>query len=135
MATELWFGLRLWGEFQHFLILPSMDMANLTQPITQRKFRSFGMKSKVEPKEDYKLRTGMESPDHADSLTLFVHAARKGSSVIISMRGSSLDSSGEDDDWPVRYPGGVRIDITNRTDYLDESVDNVREIYDGMNIT
>jgi hypothetical protein len=119
--SELWFALRLWGEFGYFLIHPSVDMSKLNQQLTQRRFRtkSGGIKQ-VESKKDYKAR-GFESPGEADSLTLLVHAARKGSGVIPSMRGASVDMPGEDDDdWnAARYPGGVRIDSSNMTDHLE----------------
>jgi hypothetical protein len=119
--TELWFALRLWGEFGYFLIHPSVDMSKLNQQLTQRRFRtkSGGIKC-AESKKDYKAR-GFESPGEADSLTLLVHAARKGSGVIPSMRGASVEGPGEDDDdWnAARYPGGVRIDPSNMSDHLE----------------
>ena len=119
--TELWFALRLWGEFGYFLIHPSVDMSKLNQQLTQRRFRTKSGGIKVaESKKDYKAR-GFESPGEADSLTLLVHAARKGSGVIPSMRGAAVDSPGEeDDDWNSgRYPGGVRIDPSNMSDHLE----------------
>ncbi len=118
--TELWFALRLWGEFGYFLIHPSMDMSKLSQQLTNRRFRTRGGKVCVESKKDYKSR-GFESPGEADSLTLLVHAARKGSGVVPSMRGASVDGpAGDDDDWSgAMYPGGVRIDESNRSQFLD----------------
>jgi len=121
MFTELWFGMRMWGEFGYFLINPAMDMSKLSQQLLQRRFRS-GIKSKVESKKDYESR-GFGSPNEADSLTLFVYACRKGGGVIQSMTGDSVNPATNpwDDDWPTGDgPGGVRIDITNRSDYLDE---------------
>jgi hypothetical protein len=95
-------------------------MSKLTQQITQRRFKTKGGRACVESKQNYKSR-GFESPGEADSLTLLVHAARKGSGVIPSMRGDSVEKPGEDDDdWnSARYPGGVRIDASNMTDHLE----------------
>jgi hypothetical protein len=118
--SELWFALRLWGEFGYLLIHPSMDMTKLTQQLTNRRFRTKSGRKCVESKTDYKAR-GFESPGEADSLTLLVHAARKGSGVIPSMRGASVDSNdSSDDDWNgAAYPNGVRIDESNRSSFLD----------------
>lgn len=119
--TELWFALRYWGEFTYFLIHPGVDMSKLTQQLTNRRFHTKGGKACIESKRDYKLR-GFESPGEADSLTLLVHAVRKGSGVVPSMRGQSVDSpNAAEDDWSgARYPGGCRIDPTNQTDILNE---------------
>lgn len=118
--TELWFALRMWGEFGYFAIHPSLDMTKLTQQLTQRRFFTKSGRKVVESKKDYKSR-GFESPGEADSLTLLVHAARKGSGVIPSMRGGAADSRGsDDDDWNgVQYPGGARIDPSNQSQFLD----------------
>ena len=123
MNTELWFALRAWGEFGYLLINPAMDMSKLAPQLTQRRFQSASGKTKVESKKDYMSR-GFGSPNDADSLTLFVHAARKGSGLILSMRGDSVELPGDFvDDWmQSRYPGGARIDESNRHDYLDESM-------------
>lgn len=124
MQTELWFALRAWGEFGYFLIHPGMDMSKLTQQLVQRRFRTSGGHAKVESKKDYMSR-GFASPDEADSLTLLVHAARKGSGLTLSMRGEQVEIPGqpgdEEDAWPGDTPGGVRVDASNRTDFLDES--------------
>ena len=118
--SELWFALRLWGEFGYLLIHPSMDMTKLTQQLTNRRFRTKAGRKCVESKTDYKSR-GFESPGEADSLTLLVHAVRKGSGVIPSMRGAAVDGpDAGDDDWGnASYPGGTRIDESNRSQILD----------------
>lgn len=124
MQTELWFALRAWGEFGYFLISPEMDMTKLTQQLTQRRFRTSGRVAKVESKKDYMSR-GFASPDEADSLTLLVHAARKGSGLILSMRPEHLpdvpgaDPSSPGDDWPGQYGNDVHVDVSNKADYLD----------------
>lgn len=125
MDSELWFTLKSWGEFNYFLFHPQMDMSKLSQQLTQRKCKSSGSKTRVESKKDYTSR-GFPSPDEADSVTLFVHAARKGSGVVLTMKlDETSDVPGnEDDGWSdeLVYPGGVRIDPTNRTDYLDDGM-------------
>lgn len=125
MQTELWFALRAWGEFGYFLVSPEFDLTKLTQQLTQRRFKTSGGHSKVESKKDYMSR-GFASPDEADSLTLLVHAARKGSGLILSMRGEQLpempsDPNRPDDDWPGQYGNNTHIDESNRSDYLETS--------------
>jgi hypothetical protein len=123
VCCELWFGLRAYGEFGYLLIAPSMGLEKLEIQVTQRKFKSVGKKKKVETKKDY-ISRGHESPDEGDSLCLFVFAARKGSGVILSMKGHDIEIPGIDDDagWADERPliGGTRIDPSNRTDYLDD---------------
>jgi hypothetical protein len=121
MASELWFALRQWGEFGYLLLHPQLDLSKLTPQLTNRRFRVISGRTKVESKKDYESR-GYTSPNEADSLTLLVHAARKGSGVILSMRGESVDQPGaDDDDWGY-YPGGARIDESNTTQILDETM-------------
>lgn len=125
MFTELWFALRMWGEFGYFFVSPKMDMSKLAPQLTGRRFRTAtGGRTKVESKKDYQSR-GFDSPNEADSLTLFVHAARKGSGMVPSMRGDGAEMPGDSmDDWPHDgYQGGARIDPSARTDYLDERMD------------
>lgn len=123
MNSELWFALRAWGEFGYLLLNPAMDLSKLAPQLTQRRFRMNSGKSKVESKKDYTSR-GFSSPNDADSLTLFVHAARKGSGLILSMRGENVETPGDlDEGWLAsRYPGGTRIDPSNASDYLDEAM-------------
>lgn len=119
--SQIWFALRAWAEFGVLLIHPQVDMSKLTPQITQRRFRMQGGKRKVESKKDFCAR-GSDSPDEADSLTLFVHAARIGGSIVPSMKGVSEGDAGPDsDDWWEGhwYPGGVRIDPSNMSDSLE----------------
>jgi len=122
MATELWFAMRMWFEFGYLLIHPSVDMTKLSAQLANRRFRVLSGKSKTEPKRDFESR-GFTSPNDADSLSLLVHAARRGSGQILSMReGNMLTASNLDDSWfDSMYKGGARIDSSNRTDFLDES--------------
>lgn len=122
VCSELWFAMKTWGEFHYLLLHPQMDMSVLMTQLTQRRFRIMSGKTHVESKKDYKSR-GFTSPNEADSLSLLVHAARKGSGVILSMRGEAVEG-GEGspfDEWPGGgYIGGARIDSSNRHDFLDE---------------
>lgn len=124
LASELWFAMKAWGEFNYLLISPEFDMTKITQQLTQRKFRTTGLRTKVEAKKDYMSR-GFESPDEADSLTLLVHAARKGSGVTLSMKldeTSDMPGSEDFDGWEdeMKLRGGARIDATNTTQFLDD---------------
>lgn len=118
--SELWFATRSFLEFSVLMVHPQVDMIKLTPQLTQRYYRVQGGKSKVESKKDYKAR-GNESPDEADSFTLFVHAARMGGSLIPSMRGGSGNIDPGDDDWwdGNYYPNGVRLDVSNMNDSLE----------------
>lgn len=119
--SELWFAFRAWAEFCVLLIHPQMDMQTITPQITQRRYRVVNGKRKVESKKDFCSR-GNESPDEADSLTLFVHAARVGGNITPSMKGGNSGDVGPDsDDWweGLYYPGGARIDPSNQIDSLE----------------
>lgn len=120
--SELLLALRKFMEFGYLLIHPQIDMSKLTQQITQRKFTTSGGKTKVESKRDYMSR-GYESPDEMDSLALLVHAARKGSGIIPSMKNDGTDTSADDEDdrW-YDGEGGARIDFTNRPDSLEAEI-------------
>lgn len=120
--SELWFALRSWMEFGYCLFSLSFDLTSITPQLTQRKFRSIGQKKKVESKKDFMSR-GFQSPDDADSLTLLVHAARKGRGLVLSIRGETQageEDSGPDDWWrEMEMKGGSYIDQSNRGDHLD----------------
>jgi hypothetical protein len=125
MYSILWFAMKKWGEFQYFFIHPSMDISKVMIQVTSRRFKTTAGKSKVESKRDYESR-GFQSPNEADAITLLIHAARKGSGLTLSMRGTAVDvprGLDDTDDWPV--PGtenGFRIDASNASDYLDQSM-------------
>lgn len=128
IQTELWFALRYWGEFGILLINPAVNTEKLTPEVTSRQFTSKGSKKKVESKTEYKKR-GNVSPNYADSLTLLVYAARKGSGMTQSMKGT-LPEGNTDwmDDWPGSgMKGGSRIDESNRADFLDTRDDRMFE--------
>jgi hypothetical protein len=122
ICCELWFGLRSYGEFGYLLLHPQMNLEKLAIQVTQRKFKSSGKKKKVESKKDY-ISRGHESPDDADSLCLFVFAGRKGSGIILSMKGDDTGIPGleEFDGWADErvLRGDSYVDLTNRTDYLE----------------
>lgn len=116
LASELWGALAKWSEFGVVMIHPQVSLEKLSQELTQRRYRNIGGRVKVESKADFFSR-GQPSPDHADSLTLLIHAVRKGFSVIPSMTGVA-DLGIPDDDWG--YPGDdCRVDESNRTEVLN----------------
>jgi hypothetical protein len=120
--TELWFAAAAWMEFHTLLIHPAIDMTNLTDQLTNRRFRVVAGRRKVESKKDYKARLAKESPDEADSLTLFVHAARVARQLVPSMGGG--DSSGinpGDDEWwdGAVLENGTRFDAASVPDTLE----------------
>lgn len=126
--TELWYAARTLGEFGYFLISPSAEQEKLQQQMTKRKSRMVGKCRRIESKKDYVSR-GLESPDEADSATLFVHAVRIGTGWVFSMK-TERDSGiagdlTEDDGWStIRLgKGGVYLDSTSRTESLDDRQD------------
>lgn len=130
LNSELWYAMARFGEFGYLLLSPSLDIANLTPQLTNRKSKNAGAKKKVEAKRDYMSR-GYESPDDADSLSLFVHAARLGSGVTLSMQGSSdINPEGEWDGWEDERAmrGGAYISSENVTDYIREDSRREEEI-------
>lgn len=121
MFSELWFALRAWGEFGYVMIDPGMDLTKLTSQVISRRFIVRMGKKCVESKRDFMSR-GFTSPNDADSLTLLVHAARRGSNLVPSMRGRDVEAPGNIwDDWDIaaNCPSGVRIDDSNRFDALE----------------
>jgi hypothetical protein len=122
IATELWFGMRMWFEFGYLLIHPSVDMTKLAGQLANRRYRVISGRSKTESKKDFESR-GFSSPNDADSLSLLVLAARRGSQVQLSMReNNSHTISNIDDSWmDSMYKGGARIDATNQTEVLDSN--------------
>jgi hypothetical protein len=120
--TELWFATAAWLEFQVLLINPAIDMTQLTDQLTNRRFRVIAGRRKVESKKDYKARLAKESPDEADSLTLFVHAARVGRQLVPSMGGGATSglNPGDDDWWEgADLENGTRFDAASVTDILE----------------
>jgi len=76
--SELWFAA---GRFFEF------DCVKMGKSVPPRVFEELGArhggrptgkgkKQSVESKKEYKLRTGLSSPDHADAVTLLIHVAR-----------------------------------------------------------
>lgn len=121
--SELWFAMKAWIEFGVLLVSPTMDLNLITPQLTQRLYRMASGRKKVESKKDYKLR-GHDSPDEADSLGLFVHAARIGGALTPSMRGGVGSSSPVDEEWWEGHDGapinnGTRIDPASMNDSLD----------------
>jgi hypothetical protein len=120
--TELWFALRMLGEFGYFMLGPVLALDKLLTQVTQRKLRSAGKKKRIESKKDY-ISRGNPSPDEADSLTLFVHACRMGSSAVFSMKGDSeatMSDTGQDGWEDAAFPGNPHRDPTTQTDWLDQ---------------
>lgn len=116
MTAELWYALRAYMEHGYLLLDPSVDWAELKQQVVTRLAILGSVKSKVESKKEY-MKRGFKSPDEADSLTLVVHAARKGSGIVLSRLGENVSDDGED--WYDSHYGGVRIDPSNRNDSLE----------------
>lgn len=116
IQSELWFAMKKFIEFDIMKCLPSVETSELYPQISGRWFRANGKKSKVEPKDDYQLRTSSRSPDEADAVTLLVHAARLGAQVMFAMTPENSTADGyEDDDF-----SSDRTDVSNQFESLPE---------------
>lgn len=122
LHSELLYALRAFMEYGYLLLSPELDITELQVQCTDRLVKHGSIKSRVEAKKDYKDRHGGRSPNEMDSLSLLVHAARRGSGVILSRLGESVSENDDDDGWydGSYYPGGARIDVSNRNDVLLE---------------
>lgn len=115
VASELWFATKKYGEFGFLMLHPQLSLEKLSPQLLQRNFSVVNKKDKVERKDEFVAR-GFTSPDEADSLTLLVYAARKGSGITLSMAGAdSVSQEDLEDSWD---DGKAYIDSSNRTDYL-----------------
>jgi hypothetical protein len=117
IQTELWFVMRKLLEFDIFKSLPSTDISELSSQLTTRWYRATGKISKVESKDDYKLRNNANSPDEADAVSLMAHAARHASQVIFGMTAENVSADGFDDDSPTE---NYHVCVTNRFEELPD---------------
>lgn len=81
-ASELWFALKKWAEFEFFKIHPSVQREQLDKELGGRRYAS-GKLNRVETKPEYKSR-GNQSPNKADAITLLVHLVRVAKSIVPS---------------------------------------------------
>lgn len=117
VQTELWFLMRKMIEFDYAKALPSMDLTELIPQLSTRWFRASGKISKVETKEDYRLRNQALSPDEADAVSLLFLGARNAAQVTFGMTPENTSAEGYDDD---DLSEGYRVDVTNRFEELPE---------------
>lgn len=77
VITEMWFAAAQWIEFGYMKFSPMMQTQKLFGQFTGRKY-NFLAKTlrRVESKIAYKLRTGSDSPDEADSTIQLPHLIR-----------------------------------------------------------
>jgi len=118
VLEELWFATRKFLEHRLLLISPMIDTTKLFPQLTGRQYRP-GKLDRVESKPVYRARNAGQSPDEADTFTLLVHAARKGSNSTPSLK----VTKGVGDSLADRNNNRVfhRIDVTNRLyDDLDD---------------
>lgn len=92
VVTEVWFALRRWLEFTYLAIHPGVRQDPLTKEIIGRKYKVAELrKLKVEKKKDYIGRLG-NSPDFADSLTVFLHGIRMRTGATASSTGQKEEN-------------------------------------------
>jgi hypothetical protein len=118
VQTELWFVMRKVIEFDYAKALPSLDTSELFPQISTRWFRATGKISKVESKDDYKLRNQAHSPDEADAVSLLFYGARNASGVTFGMTPENTVADGFDTDSDSH--DDYRVDVTNRFESLPD---------------
>lgn len=87
-VSELWFAFREWlnPEVCAVLFNNTLQAPDLFPQMTYRRFRQAKGLLSVEPKQEYKQRTKLPSPDEADVVTLLVELVRQRFNVIPGMR-------------------------------------------------
>lgn len=88
-VTELWFAFKEWlnPAVNAVLLNNTLQVPELFAQMTNRRYRPVkGGKLRVEPKQEYKARTRLGSPDEADVVTLLVELVRQRFNVIPGMR-------------------------------------------------
>jgi hypothetical protein len=121
--TELWYAFRRWLEFQFILFSPDIENFTTIQTQFTSRFSKLGPKGvkKVESKQDYKKRSGGNSPNEADAITLLLHLARMRWSVVPSMDTERSTASAADLDAFNNRAMPVRISHSDTLDDLDMS--------------
>lgn len=117
VQTELWFLMRKLIEFDYAKVLPSADTSDLISQLGTRWFRATGKISKVESKDDYKLRNQANSPDEADAVSLLFYGARNAAQVTFGMTPENTSAEGFDDDY---NSPDYRVDVTNQFESLPD---------------
>jgi hypothetical protein len=118
LVTELWFAVRKWLQAKSLSIGPFVATDKVFQELTSRQYSATdrAKKARIESKKEYKDRSNGLSPDQADALTLFIHAARKAVTSLPSVTGAGnqavTDSGGER-----RRP---KVSVTDRLDSIDD---------------
>lgn len=115
-VTELWFSFR---EFVMADMIRGLDSDTAVE-FCQRRFEIRSKKTCLEKKEDMKLR-GLESPDFADAVVVYIHMVReKGfhASVVTDVK------TGYVDDFEKKLRDG---DIDGWTDTYSSAVDEMKE--------
>jgi hypothetical protein len=121
-VSELWFGLKKWGEFGFVKIDPDALTEELALELTGRRYAP-GKNTQVETKKEYMSR-GNSSPNKADALTLWLFGIRMFSGVIPSSAEDMEGTTTGHFDATNRGPVPVFVDSTNVCETLQESGDN-----------
>lgn len=94
-VTELWFAVRLVAQCRQVRNFPRAAAEEFGRRIWTYVSRD---RYELETKDDYKLRNGGESPNHADSLVIAVEGARK-RGFHIEFEAPPRDAKQEPDNW------------------------------------
>lgn len=97
--SEMMFAVKYWLEYNRVKVGPKIEnLDELTEQLTNRKYRTVSSKITLESKDEYITRTQNPSPDKADSFMMLVHLARLFSGDPV--RASSLPKTFEDEPKP-----------------------------------
>lgn len=112
LYTELLFAFRRWLEFGNVALSPGVDTSKLFTQLTGRRYLT-GSRVSAESKPEYKRRTGLQSPNESDAVTLILHCARLASGIVPVMTLDSADLYLSDEDME------VVVGCTDRVDHLE----------------
>lgn len=115
-VTELWYAFKEWLNpvVCAVLLNNTLQAPELFAQMTNRRYRNVkNSRVRVEPKEEYKSRTRLGSPDEADVVTLLVELVRQRMNVVPGMREVIPNQAKE------RSLEKVSLDSAEETDRLD----------------
>jgi hypothetical protein len=77
IVSEMWFAFADWAEYGYIKFAPMLNHIPIIGELGKRHYATIGgVLRRTESKKAFKLRTGMKSPDRADSMIMMVHLIR-----------------------------------------------------------
>jgi len=129
-VTELWWAMRRWLDpvVGALYINPIVPNSPLFSQVTTRRYRNVkGGKVRVEPKEEYKARSGGVSPDEADLLTLLVEFCRERCGVIPGIQESKEGERNHEDYQKVSLQNADEPETLSGSDWEPNRLEQTQE--------